>query len=628
MLDRIISVAKLLVALCFVSWSISAAAQESRGEERSGADEPSYQELLELLKTAKPASPAGPRSKQIQRNLRPREGVIEFDVRTRRGRMAQIAPRLQAHTSRIPGKRGVGAPRTVRGTKSDTDVRPPQRELLLQPQAITPTPPQPRTEVLEYPWQTVYALLIRYDVGGNAYYGYCSASAVDSFLLLTAAHCIYSFDPDGDGVSSLEEGTFATSVWAWAAQTDRVPPMGAPDHPYGVARATYFRVDPRWIEGGFRGTDFGLITLDRRMGDYTGWMGIEADYEPSSVHFNGYPKEPPYVPADNLLQYPGFDENNVESFTDNLLLVNALTYGGHSGGPAWRVSGSDHFIQAVNSSSDRVGQAHLLRITADRLNTITSAATEDESDRAPTPLPNLIEYVWETNAKDLLTEAVDPGGQISVRWNGFNAGFAATGPVRFDFYLSADMDITTSDVHLGGGWLENGQNGSLSAFQADSGIHALSVPTSQPAGFYYVGWIMSTTTAESDTDDNAVVIAGKRLQVRERLQPPPRVVLKSPGGTITTQQPTFKWRPAARATHYEITGKSERHGVILTLTQSAAKFRCGAGETTCQMRFQGELSRGKYSWAVRAKNAAGFGTRSPYKAFEIVPRRNRLALQQ
>ena len=69
----------------------------------------------------------------------------------------------------------------------------------------------------------------------------------------------------------------------WPAHTDIVQPLviefgafnpnGTPDYPYGVAMGTYFETYTSWNISGDFNWDIGWITLDRRLGNYTGWMG-------------------------------------------------------------------------------------------------------------------------------------------------------------------------------------------------------------------------------------------------------------------------------------------------------------------------------------------------------------------
>jgi hypothetical protein len=58
----------------------------------------------------------------------------------------------------------------------------------------------------------------------------------------------------------------------------------------------------------------------------------------------------------------------------------------------------------------------------------------------------LAKAVFDLQAKALLTNSAAPGGNVNEEYNAFNAGFVDSGPVRIDFYLSANPTITTADT--------------------------------------------------------------------------------------------------------------------------------------------------------------------------------------
>lgn len=382
------------------------------------------------------------------------------------------------------------------------------------------TPPSPNLATHSFPWNTTYKLVMRFDSGGSDYYYSCSASSMGAFHLLTAGHCIYNHDPNDDG--STADADWAAEVWAWAAQTDYVNPfMGSPnpaDRPYSFAKAVYLRTYTGWTGSADLNHDMGYITLDRSDGSHTGWMGREAGVEATTLNFNGYPAETPYVPAGEIRQYPGVDANNVNSYTTYRISMCAYVYGGHSGGPDWRFDGADRWVQGVNSTSNRVGSATATRITSDKFNDMGDIIDDDEVDRPPTDRPDLAEYFFTStdDRKDLLDNTAAPGGQIGVEYSVLNAGFAASGPITVDFYLSTNAIISNLDTFIGSVNL-----GSLDAWTFVNPIATLNVPMSVPEGGYYVGWIMSGGVAEYGGDldctgtpcTNVAVIADEMLTV-------------------------------------------------------------------------------------------------------------------
>lgn len=370
---------------------------------------------------------------------------------------------------------------------------------------ITPTQPTPLLDATTYPWCTIYKILMRFYVGGYNYYYSCSAESAGSFHLLTAGHCIYNWDPNGDGNTS--DRSWASEIWAWGGQGDSVNPTGSADWPFGVAKAVYLRSYTGWTTYGNLDHDWGVITLNRRDGDHTGWMGRESTTT-NALNYSGYPAEMPYVPSDNLLQYGGFDENNVDRYSTYRIFLDAYIYGGHSGGPSWRYSGSERYIQGIHSTSNRVGLAIDTRLTDTKRSDVNSFMATDETVRPPTARPDLTEYFFEGNsAKDLLTNDVTTGADIQVEYNVLNSGFATSNNFTVSFYLSSDAYVNTFDHYIGA------ETHSLDAYSYLNQTTTLTIPHSVPGGIYYVGWLVSGGETEYSTSNNSVVIGSEMLSV-------------------------------------------------------------------------------------------------------------------
>ena len=354
--------------------------------------------------------------------------------------------------------------------------------------AITPTASSPVSNVYDYPWASIVKLLMRYDVDGNDYYYVCTGFTSGSFHVVTAGHCIYSWDPNGDGDTG--DARWADQVWVWAAQTDNNDPSGYPEWPYSEAHAVLLRSYTGWTASQNLEHDWGVVTLDRRLGDYTGWMGLN-DETASSLNFSGYPAEAPYVPSDNLLQYHGYDTGNVIQYTSYRIEMDAYAYGGHSGCPAWYYDGSSRWAHGIASTSDRSGYAEFTYLTSGKRSDVISYMSDDENDRPPTARPDLIEYHFSDDAKDLLTNSVEQGGAIQVEFNALNIGHASTGEIEIDFYLSTNDLISDGDIHIG----TVTQSGLDLATYINS-TATLTVPDTVAAGDYYVGWITSCSEQE------------------------------------------------------------------------------------------------------------------------------------
>jgi V8-like Glu-specific endopeptidase len=462
--------------------------------------------LLEMLRNAPPAPmPPGSQVGTLEESSSPaRRRLIGVDLATGAESVAAVADAAtqDVQSSSSPPR----PPQYPTGPETTPPVPPGRGDGTPGMVTTEATRPSPLLNTLNPPWNTVFKLVMRFSVASGTYEYSCSAAAAGPFHLITAGHCIYNHDPDQDGSTS--DASWATEVLAFAAQTDQVNPFEDPDHPYGMARATFLRSYTGWTGSQDLNHDWGIITLNRWVGDRTGWMGRETNTLASALNFSGYPGEPPYVPAGTLFQYPGFDAGNVRGYTTNRIALDAFIYGGHSGGPAWRFDGTGRWIQGVNSTSDRVGYAELTRLTNEKFADIDNVIAADGSARPPVARADLIEYLFSLSAKDLLTNVATPGGPVTIEYNVLNAGHATATNVQVDFRLSLDPFISAFDTPLGTVSL-----GSLAQNTFANSIATVAVPFNQPTGVYYVGWILRTSTTEYATDDNMVVIGNELLSV-------------------------------------------------------------------------------------------------------------------
>jgi V8-like Glu-specific endopeptidase len=491
--------ARASCSLLFLFLSFPLASGAENGEEGS--------KLLEILRTAPPAPVPQGQSYTPEESGSPEQlRILGYDLDEGQEILEPPGARLEPLTVPLSDSEQIGWLPGVRGGQPTP--------LPLADVPAGATPPSPLLNTTSFPFSSVYKLLMRFQSGGIDYYYVCSAASTAPFHLITAGHCIYNHDPNKDG--STGDATFASEVWAWAAQTDRVTPFGIADHPYGEARGTFLRTYTGWTGSGNLDHDWAAITLDRRVGNHTGWMGRETNTPTTALNFSGYPTETPYVPAGTLFQYPGFDANNVLGYTSGRIQMSAYTYGGHSGGPAWRYDGTTRRIQGCNSTSNRAGSAEETLLTNTKFTDLDSWISTDESSRPPTARPDLVEYLFDASSKDLLTNSVAAGGLIGVEYNALNAGYAGSGDLTIDFYLSTNTTISVFDTFLGRLTLP-----SLDAFMYYNSSTTLGVPVNQAPGTYYVGWILGSSVPEYSTElcsgtpcNNVVVIDNETLAVQ------------------------------------------------------------------------------------------------------------------
>ena len=343
----------------------------------------------------------------------------------------------------------------------------------------------------DFPWSAV----VKLNVG-------CSASVVSPFHLLTAAHCIYKYGT----------GYIGEDVIAFPGQTEVVPPGDRYDHPFGRAVATtagFWAYNPSKgvLDQGFVNPswDQAMLTLDRAIGLRTGYFEYDNEYS-SPYNYAGYSGET----HDGNIMYKGLRIRDISWLQfvlgkiANRAVISAPNRKGNSGGPIWALRGSRRTQEAIISGTNPARTI----VSGARLWTSVYAAVRSrirlditDERRGPRPRPELIEYVIESNHKDLLTNTVAPGGAVTVRWNVYNVGFAHTGRMTVRFYLSRDRTIRSTDTLIGTVTLPG-----LGPDVWFPGRDAFTIPGEQPAGTYYVGYTMGGAVAEYTVEDNVVLI--------------------------------------------------------------------------------------------------------------------------
>jgi V8-like Glu-specific endopeptidase len=83
----------------------------------------------------------------------------------------------------------------------------------------------------------------------------CSGAMVAAKYVLTAGHCVHSKNDGG-----------------WATRVEVIPGMNDSHKPYGSAFATNLRSYSGWMNNQDSNADMALITLDREIGNTTGWF--------------------------------------------------------------------------------------------------------------------------------------------------------------------------------------------------------------------------------------------------------------------------------------------------------------------------------------------------------------------
>ena len=336
-----------------------------------------------------------------------------------------------------------------------------------------------------YPWRTVVKIYVSAADGSN-WVG--SGAMIDDFHVLTAGHV--AFLPDNGG---------------WASQLEIVPGMDTSDNPsdpYGHAYATNMRSYTGWTVSESSQHDWAVITLDRNIGSYTGWMGRQWAGSSSSIYSSimnvaGYPAD---LSGGNRMYW---DSDSGDGATSNNHFYWADTADGMSGGPVWRYTGSSRYILTVHAYGrdglDSNFGTRLNNDKYDRINTWLAA------DSAPTDKADLVDR---GSSYDSVTGGTWTATTTSVTLtNGIrNIGTATSGNYYVHYYASTNDYISTFDYYIGTSTVEN-----TGAFGTDSATFTGTLPD-MPAGVYYIGWIIDNddTVDEFDETNNKGVYASQR----------------------------------------------------------------------------------------------------------------------
>jgi V8-like Glu-specific endopeptidase len=369
------------------------------------------------------------------------------------------------------------------------------------------------TSVTSFPWRTVVSLYIVWpdNAGGG-----CSGAMIDKFHVLTAGHCIYSHSHGG-----------------WAKSVRVMPGRNGSYMPYSSAWSKVLRTYTAWTSSADHRHDWAVVTLDRNIGNFTGWMGRMTQASSSSI----------YTSVLNTAGYPGDKPSGTMWFdADNGRYANEYnhwyymdTYKGQSGSAVWRLSSGSRYILTVHAyGKDSSNSNHGTRLNSDKYNRIP---TWTGADTAPTDRADLIDDG--TSYMGFSPTTVTPGVTTFYAYSDVrNVGTKSSGGFYVSYYASTNTNITTSDYLLCNAYVS-----SISAFnRKDSTCPNTTVPANIPAGTYYVGAIVDRTNLVTEFDElnNTAYKSSPKLVVVAGGQP--KITSPSPGATLScTGTQTFTW---------------------------------------------------------------------------------------
>lgn len=206
----------------------------------------------------------------------------------------------------------------------------------------------------------------------SAQYTYvCSGSMADSGVVQTAGHCVYARDPNGNQIFA-----WADEIWVYPAWDGVDPDASNVFQHFGRARGTQYLAGTNWINDGNFDSDLGLVRIRRDsrpgVGLLTSWFGWSWGGDCATQQGRTYYNFS--YPAENCggglhtgrTMY--FWDGNFDSCPGNQLQI-ATTggcfnagWGGMSGSGAYYVNGSNRWVHAVCSNSNRSTRANYARL--------------------------------------------------------------------------------------------------------------------------------------------------------------------------------------------------------------------------------------------------------------------------
>jgi V8-like Glu-specific endopeptidase len=391
-----------------------------------------------------------------------------------------------------------------------------------------------------YPFRAVVDLEVNFPHGGM----HGSGALIDRFHVLTAGHMLYNYSLGG----------FATNIVVTPGESGNVAP-------FGTAKMVWERVTPRWEAASanhpnqtWQGDDdFGLITLDKAVGDLTGWYGMYYQNTNDPIQLNqiysglalntaGYPGYG--VKLNNGQTAPGsemfHDYGPTAGVSSDGTLVrypSIETHPGQSGSPVWYYDGKN--VSSTGIMAVEVSYGVGTRITQAMYNTIHDAMNYDVTNHPPqsaTPTSNRATTTYSASyaAQVNLSATWTPTGNNAVLDPAVPAAAATTtafGEAPTSVQAGDHQWLNVTVTPSGSGSL----TGNVTFYDGNTLLGT--VPLRSTLWVYYADWDTSTLSVGSHTitavysgDSNFQgSSAALTISVTPAPQPPPANLTKVAG---------------------------------------------------------------------------------------------------
>ena len=359
--------------------------------------------------------------------------------------------------------------RALRQASAASSSTPEFRGLLLEapgsemarPLSVLPPDDRQRiTPTADFPWRTICKLKVTMD-GGSGFDGTCVI--IDNFHVLTAGHCVYDQSHGG-----------------WALELEIIPGLDGDYLPYNHAWATQIRCPAGWTKSGLTEHDWALVTLDRNIGLWTGYMGRYTTTD--LTWYTTVPFDVAGYPAD-LAGGTGlfWDSDVTRVATQYVHWYYMDTAQAMSGGPVYTdIAGAKYICTIHTRGDDGTGSNHGTRLDQDKYDQINAWLSEDTP---PVDRPELIDDGRAVMSFSPTT--VTPGAAFGVTRTVRNIGTAVAEGFWVNFYASTNTQIGIYDYLIGQRRVD-----SLTPFTYADVTWSGPFPDTIPPGMYWIGWVI------------------------------------------------------------------------------------------------------------------------------------------
>ncbi|MFX1344125.1 MAG: trypsin-like peptidase domain-containing protein [Promethearchaeota archaeon] len=214
------------------------------------------------------------------------------------------------------------------------------------------------TSTSSYPWSAICNLQV---TAADDTHWSGSGVMIDAYHVLTCGHLVYIHENGG-----------------WASEIEVIPGKKGDSEPYGSASATYTRTYTEWTQYEMPEHDWAVLTLDRTIGDKTGWFGIKTvNYaDPSytgTLHTAGYPSD---LDNGDYMYYVSDTGAYTSEYNHWYWLDTAP---GQSGSPVWEDVDGNEYVLSIHAYSyeDGITPNMGTRIDQEKFNYINAWLSAD-----------------------------------------------------------------------------------------------------------------------------------------------------------------------------------------------------------------------------------------------------------